>query len=165
MKDINFVVFLDVDGVLNTRTTCEHSPSGIYVGVDGARLEILANSIKDVKADGVVLTTTWKNMRENDEDYIYLLDKLSAYDIKVLGKTEDDYVTEREGGILKYLKEHPSIEEYVIIDDQHFGFEKHTKLWESFIDTREKGIENSVAASKTPSIAVILFMDAIGKYK
>ena len=40
-----FAVFLDVDGVLNTRTTCQHTPDG-YTGIDNARVEILANAIK-----------------------------------------------------------------------------------------------------------------------
>ena len=64
----SFVVFLDVDGVLNTKRSCVQAPSGIYVGVDDARIAILSNSMKQTGADGVVLTTTWKNMREDDED-------------------------------------------------------------------------------------------------
>ena len=42
---MRFAVFLDVDGVLNTRTTCQHTPDG-YTGIDDARVEILANAIK-----------------------------------------------------------------------------------------------------------------------
>ena len=52
---VNAIVFLDVDGVLNTRRTCVHAPSGIYVGVDDARIAILANAMKETGADGVVL--------------------------------------------------------------------------------------------------------------
>lgn len=33
-------VFLDVDGVLNTRTTCQRTPDG-YTGVDDARVELM----------------------------------------------------------------------------------------------------------------------------
>ena len=160
----SFVVFLDVDGVLNTRRTCMHTPSGIYVGVDEARIEILAKSMKENGAEGVVLTTTWKNMKENDEDFIYLMDNLSKHGIKVLGKTKEDWVTHREEGILEYLRLHSEIEEFVIVDDQHYGFEDHSKLWESYIDTQGRGIEYSVLASKTPSVAAILFLDAIQKY-
>ena len=39
-KHNNFVVFLDVDGVLNTRTTCQRTPDG-YTGIDDARVVIL----------------------------------------------------------------------------------------------------------------------------
>lgn len=40
-----FAVFLDVDGVLNTKTTCQHTPDG-YTGIDDAKVIILANAIK-----------------------------------------------------------------------------------------------------------------------
>ena len=44
-RDLRFAVFLDVDGVLNTRTTCERSPEG-YKGIDDARVEILSKVLK-----------------------------------------------------------------------------------------------------------------------
>ncbi len=159
-----FVVFLDVDGVLNTRRTCAHTPSGLYVGVDEARIAILSNSIKQTGADGVILTTTWKNMREDDEDYIYLVRSLEKYEINILGRTNEEWITRREEGIWKYLELHSEIEEFVILDDQHFGFEDYGKLWERFIDTQGRGIEYSTAASNTPSVSAILFLDAIKQY-
>lgn len=167
MKDnikMNVVVFLDVDGVLNTRTSCIHAPSGEYVGVDEARIVILANSMKQNSVDGVILTTTWKDLREDDEDYIYLVDSLGKHGIKVLGKTKEERFFRREEGILKYLELHPEIEEFVILDDQHFGFEDYSKLWESFIDTQGMGIEHATIVSKTPSVLAILFLEAIKKY-
>ena len=42
-KHKNFVVFLDVDGVLNTRTTVQQTPKG-YQGIDDARVEVLAKT-------------------------------------------------------------------------------------------------------------------------
>ena len=107
--------FLDVDGVLNTSSTCVCAPSGVCIGIDEARIAILANAMKQVGMEGV----------------------------------------------LDYLKEHPEIEEFVIIDDNHFGFGKHSKLFESFVDIKGNGIEHSVAASKTPSVPAILFLSAI----
>ena len=158
------VIFLDVDGVLNTKKTCVSAPSGNVVGIDEMRVAILANSMKETDAKGVVLTTTWKNLREDSEDYIYLLKSLDKYGVKVLGKTEEERGARREDGILNYLKFHPEISEFVILDDQHFGFKNYSKLWESFIDTHGIGIEHGSAASKTPSISAILFLKAIQKY-
>lgn len=158
------VVFLDVDGVLNTRRSCVHAPSGIYVGVDDAGIAILAKSMRENGAAGVVLTTTWKDLPEDDEDYIYLVESLAKYRIKVLGKTREDLSCERGEGILEYLDLHPEIDEFVILDDQHFDFEDHRKLYESFIDTQGRGIEYSVVASRTPSVAAILFLDSIKKF-
>lgn len=158
------VVFLDVDGVLNTKSTCVYAPSGVYVGVDEARVLILSNAIKQTRADGVILTSTWKNMRKEDEDYVYLVNSLEKYGIKVLGKTEEERTSQREEGILRYLESHPEIEDFVILDDQHFGFDGYRKLWESFIDTQGRGIEHAIMASKRPSVQAILFLDVIKKY-
>ena len=161
---MNFVVFLDVDGVLNTKRTCANAPSGMHVGIDEARVNILSKAMRENGADGVILTTTWKDLREDNEDYIYLVQSLNKYNIGILGKTEDDRWSQREEGVLKYLKLHPEIEEFVILDDRHFGFKNYCKIWENFIDTQGRGIEHSIAASKTPSISAILFIDAIKKY-
>lgn len=40
-----FVIFLDVDGVLNTTTTVQKTPDG-YTGIDDARVEVLAKTIE-----------------------------------------------------------------------------------------------------------------------
>lgn len=42
---MRFVIFLDVDGVLNTGTTVQRTPEG-YRGIDDARVEVLADAIK-----------------------------------------------------------------------------------------------------------------------
>ena len=75
-----FAVFLDVDGVLNTKTTCQHTPDG-YTGIDDARVKILANAIKMYDCYEVILTSDWKKMGEYDDDYLYLLEKLDLYGV------------------------------------------------------------------------------------
>lgn len=162
-EKITSVVFLDVDGVLNTKNSCVSAPSGTYVGIDKARVFVLANAMKKTYSAGVVLTSTWKDMRNDSEDYIYLLSSLEKYGIRVVGKTEEERTSQRELGILNYLKLHPEIEDFVILDDNQFGFDGYRKLWESFLDTQGKGIEHSVLASKRPSIQAMLFLDAIRK--
>ena len=72
---MRFAVFLDVDGVLNTRTTCQRTPDG-YTGIDDARVEILANAIKMYDCYEIILISDWKEMGEYDDDYLYLLEKL-----------------------------------------------------------------------------------------
>lgn len=161
---MSFVVFLDVDGVLNTRTTCERAPSEMYKGIDEARIKILANAMNECRASGVVLTTTWKNIRSDHEDYIYLSESLSKYGIKILGKTEEPSVFKRGIGGLNYLNSVPEIDEFVILDDQHFDFQDNRKLWENYIDTCGKGIENSVSASQTPTITAMVFLDVLEKH-
>lgn len=104
-----FAVFLDVDGVLNTKTTCKHTPDG-YTGIDDARVEILANAIKMYDCYEVILTSDWKEMRESDDDYIYLLEKLDLYGLYISGKTEDQG-NNRGKGVIDYLKDHPEIDD------------------------------------------------------
>lgn len=161
---MSFVVFLDVDGVLNARTTCERAPSELYTGIDEARIRILAGAMRECRASGVVLTTTWKDLRPDHEDYIYLKEGLSKYGIEIIGKTKEPSFFQRGKGVLDYLNKTPEIDEFVILDDQHFDFRDSRKLWENYIDTRGRGIENSVAASKTPTVMAMLFLDAIKEY-
>ncbi len=159
---MGFVVFLDIDGVLNTRTTCQVAPSG-YQGVDDERVKLLAKAMKKVNAKGIVLTSTWKDLKDGADDRDYLFGKFSEYGLGVLNSTIDKSVHKRGEGILNYLRSHPDIDEFVVIDDMHFDFEDYSKIWESFLDTRGKGIENAVAAGRTPSIAAILFLDALSE--
>lgn len=158
---MSFVVFLDVDGVLNTRTTCERTPSELYKGIDEQRVRILAGAMKRCKASGVVLTSTWKDLKPDHEDYVYLKEGLKSKGIEILGKTLDPHVHQRGIGVLNYLDDNPEIDEFVIIDDQQFDFNNSSKLWENYIDTCGKGIENSICASKTPTVPAMLFLDAI----
>ena len=160
---MSFVVFLDVDGVLNTETTCKTAPSGMQIGVDDARIRILANAMGECGASGVVLTTTWKNLRAGHENYKYLEDMLLKHGIKILGKTKERNQSQRGIGIMEYIDRNPEIDEFVIIDDNHFDFDDSDMLWENYIDTGGKGIENSTCASDTPTVTAILFLDAIKK--
>lgn len=161
---MSFVVFLDVDGVLNTRTTCERAPSEQYTGIDESRIRILAGAMRECKASGVVLTTTWKDLRPDHEDYIYLKDGLSKYGVEILGKTDEPRPFQRGKGILDYLKDNSEIDEFVVLDDQHFDFDDDSRLWENYLDTQGKGIEHAVTASQTPTVTAIDFCDVIKKY-
>ena len=159
-KHNSFVVFLDVDGVLNTKTTVQHTPDG-YTGIDDARVEILANTINNFGGADIVLSSDWKNMKQTDEDYIYLLTKLDKYGLSISGHTQD-YKNERGAGIINYLEVHPEIEEYVILDDCKFDFDNYEKLWERLLLT--DGIEKSQFAAKTPAVETIIFMDYLKLY-
>lgn len=158
---MSFVVFLDVDGVLNTSKSCVVAPSGKYVGIVEFRLKLLGDAMRYAGCDGVVLTTTWKNLRKDNEDYIYLKEGLEKYGIKILGETKEKIGNNREDGILAYLDNHKDIEDFVILDDNHYGFEDYSKLWERFLDTEGQGIECAKHASSTPSISAIIFMVGI----
>lgn len=88
MKNADFVVFLDVDGVLNSRTTVQRTPEG-YQGIDDARVELLSNVIRRMGGGDIVLTSDWKEMKATQEDYLYLISKLEKYGMHISAKTED----------------------------------------------------------------------------
>ena len=58
---MRFVVFLDIDGVLNTRTTVKRTPYG-YTGIDDARVKVLANAIEKCGGGDIVLSSDWKEI-------------------------------------------------------------------------------------------------------
>ena len=155
-----FALFLDVDGVLNTRMTCQRTPDG-YVGIDDPRVEILANAIKMYDNYEVILTSDWKEMDVRDDDYLYLLEKLELYGVSISDKTTDNG-SNRGEGIINYLNDHPEIDDYVILDDHRFDFKDYRKLWERLLLT--DGIERAYFASKTPEVEAIIFMDYIREF-
>lgn len=157
---MRFAVFLDVDGVLNSRTTCQHTPDG-YTGIDNLRVEILANAVKMYDCYEVILTSDWKEMDEYDDDYIYLLEKLDSYGLYISGKTEDQG-NNRGEGVINYLKGHPEIDDYVILDDYKYDFRDYVQLWERLLIT--DGIERAKFASDTPEVETMIFMDYIRKF-
>lgn len=157
MKNKRFVVFLDVDGVLNSKTTVQKTPEG-YRGIDDARVEILSKVIEKMGGGDIVLSSDWKEMEPTQEDYVYLVSKLEKYGLTLSAHTED--LTYKRGtDIQAYLENHPEIEEYVILDDNTFDFRNYPKLWERLLLTN--GLERAEYAAKTPAVETILFRDYI----
>lgn len=154
---MKFVVFLDVDGVLNTRTTVERTPD-FHTGIDDARVEILAKAVRKYGNADIVLSSDWKDMKEDEDDFRYLISKLEKKGLALAGKTTDHY-NNRGEGILKYLEMHPEIEEFVILDDNQFDFRDYPNLWERLLITN--GIERAEFASEMPAVEAIIFWDYI----
>lgn len=97
-------------------------------------------------------------MREDGDDFSYLVSMLGKFGLSLSGKTTDVWVGRGEG-IQSYLAEHLGIDEYVILDDNTFDFSNYPKLWERLLLTN--GIENAEYASKTPAIEAMLFQEAV----
>lgn len=154
---MEFAVFLDVDGVLNTRTTVKQTPYG-YTGIDDARVEILAHALEKYGGGDIVLSSDWKELNPKHDDYVYPVSKLKKYGLEISGQTFDSNL-ERGKGIKEYLEQHSEIEEFVILDDMTFDFERYKKFWERLLLTN--GIENVKFASRTPAVEAILFLNFI----
>lgn len=129
------VIFLDVDGVLNRHHerygTREKSPMG-FTGVGQKHLLELRRIVEETGAY-IVLSSDWKDCfytdecspREADKDGVYLCKRLAENGLKIVERTDEksegnERSTGRGFGIRKYLKAHPEVTEYVILDDVWF---------------------------------------------
>lgn len=124
MKEKEFVIFLDIDGVLNTKSSWK-TP---FVLND----ECIRNFCTFVNRDGVgakiILTSSWKTdwspVIENQTPQIQELQvKLAEYGCTIFSRTKD--LGNRQKEIIDYLSCH-DVDYYVIIDDdesEYQGFE------------------------------------------
>ena len=115
------IIFLDVDGVLNSmrklielyeQTGKPHS--GNNFPFDEKCLENLKILVKETSSK-IVVTSTW---RKSKDDMKVLINKLKEYDLdkEVIGYTPILY-TKREEEIIEYLNKLNNKVNYVIIDD------------------------------------------------
>lgn len=135
------VVFLDYDGVVNTPMW--HEKDGKFVCTYA--FEHAVNNYQAVQwlsefclkyGYDIVVTSTWRK----DPDYAQCLINAGLRDgIKILGRTKeirglDDYYRDRGHEVDDYLKEHPEITDYLIIDDEDCFLDHQKKF---FIKTRD----------------------------
>ena len=122
------VIFLDVDGVLNS-LSCKEKFEG-YLFVEDEKIALLKEIVNRTEAK-VVLSSTWrygwyamKHVKEPDEGdlrdirlFKALRDKLQNYEIEFLDYTED--FGRRGDEISDWLKKWTGepIESYVVLDD------------------------------------------------
>jgi hypothetical protein len=84
------VIFIDVDGVLNTHHYClRKTDSGI--GIDESKL-VLLKKICDITNSNVVLSSAWKegfseNLKPNELYAFKLLELFKKYQIPIIGRT------------------------------------------------------------------------------
>lgn len=101
------VLFLDVDGVLNT------SKSRSLFSLSKPRLRLLEEIVKDSGCE-IVLSSTW---RKDKEAFKHLTHVLSYRDLKIIGVTPVIHNKIRGEEIAAYLAEHPDVTKYAILDD------------------------------------------------
>ena len=124
------VIFLDIDGVLNTTDTFikrseEYKKTGIYkIEVDEFRLEYLKEIIDKTNAK-IVLSSSWRYFFTKSSKKVIprtqkgkeLYDLFLNYDIEIY-----DIISingnSREGQINEWLENNSNIESFIIIDDE-----------------------------------------------
>jgi len=107
------VIFLDFNGVLDT--SCKMDI------IDMDNLFILRELVIKMEAK-IVISSSIKNTYyyagHHNKVMKYLMDTLVKYGIEIYGITP--YKDTREEEIQEYLKKHPEITDYLIIDDDYY---------------------------------------------
>ena len=145
------VIFLDVDGVLNSHST-KDSCMG-YIGVEDKKVALLKEIVDATKAS-IVLVSSWKaNWTNNfcfkesqDEMAVYLDQKLAKQGLSIKDKTIDGSQYYRGKGILRYIEMQKEvgvdIKKFVILDDEMFDYFE-TKMTKYLVQTsfEQNGLE------------------------
>ena len=106
------VIFLDVDGVLNSWNTKTRNPLG-FIGVDEDKCQLLREIVQATGAV-IVLSSSW---RYHPEALPYLWDACGPK-ITCIGETPPIWDAPRGDEIAQWLKEHPEVDKFVILDDR-----------------------------------------------
>lgn len=132
------VIFLDIDGVLNSRIYDRKRNWSEQTDIDETRLP-LVKEIVDATGAKIVLSSTWRehwNMDPDkcDADGVYINETFAKYGLEIYDKTPDlginfDRPDEIEAW-LNSVQEH--IESFVIIDDYRYTW---GKLSNNFVKT------------------------------
>lgn len=122
------ILFLDIDGVLNTPFDDEKTPGG-DTGISAKKLKALGSLIAKFDLE-IVLTSSWRqDIIEESKDGIYLTEQLAKIGTAVYDVTKYMSPSERAVEILTWIKEHYNeINDLVILDDQDFDFNKYANL-------------------------------------
>lgn len=116
------VIFLDVDGVLNSSET-RAKIDGLK-GVSKQNLRILRHIVARTQAK-IVLTSAWninfdEKLVPTTKAGMYLYRRLWENNLWIYDKV-NDYGGNREQAVAEYVKKHNNLTDWVIIDDTHYG--------------------------------------------
>ena len=112
------ILFLDIDGVLNSRAYDRKRNWNEQTDIDETRLP-LVREIIDKTGAKIVLISTWRSHWNRDENLI------SKYGLAIYDKTPDlGLLSKRKDEVKAWLAEHAGeVENFVILDDYRFGWD------------------------------------------
>lgn len=123
------ILFLDIDGVLNSREYDRKRNWNEQTDIDETRLP-LVKEIIDKTGAKIVLISTWRSHWNRDvnlcdEDGMYINRLFSKYGLDIYDKTPDlGLLSKRKDEVKAWLAEYKSdIEGFVILDDYRFGWD------------------------------------------
>ena len=127
------IVFLDIDGVLNSNFWNENHQREISDGtlIDESKVKLLCKLVKDTDAQ-IILHSGWKYWFDSDlkplcKEADKLSDLLEKEGLTIAGVTPDHATDEirtskrfslvKAGEILAWLEQHNDVDEWVVLDD------------------------------------------------
>ncbi len=137
------VIFLDIDGVLNSDTTTRRTRGG-FTFVGERQLRRLRH-IVDAAGAEVVLSSDWRYNRDTpgrNGHYLELRDELLRYGIRFYGFTPELPSGHRGAEIAQWLAEHPEVSDFVILDDRT-DIEPNKDRWVQTVMSRGLGAEEA----------------------
>lgn len=140
------VIFLDVDGVLNSDKTSRRTASG-YTFVGSRQMKNLRRIVEETGAK-VVLSSDWRYDRDDPKwngDFLELEEELLRYGISLYGFTPELRSAHRGAEIDTWLKDHDEVENFVILDDR-LDIEPNKDHWVRTVMSRGLGIEETEEA-------------------
>ena len=111
------VLFLDIDGVCNSKNTTYRRDG--YIGIDPYMAFLVGNMVDDLDLK-VVLSSSWRHLKEGVDEISKRV--CPIFDVTGTGKyikeeEEQGMHTIRGREIKAWLDEHPDVEKYAILDD------------------------------------------------
>lgn len=145
------IIFLDIDGVLNTFYTKELTPDG-GLGVEPQKLQLLSDIVQKTNAQ-IILVSSWKDYWGKDandsgywkKDGKYLDREFEKFGLKIEDKTKGDDNL-RGQGIDLFLKEN-NVSNFVILDDYVYPDYKKYNLLKNLCQCHgmEEGLTKEIA--------------------
>ena len=155
------VIFLDIDGVLNCTTSksyCHDDICGVITGIDSDKVRRLAKIVEATGAE-IVLSSDWKDgwskyytsskpsHAKYLDNHLYKKGRLTIKD-KTPNTSKGSWYRGEE--ILTYLRSHPDITDYVILDDTFFEdfstkeIEEHLVLTNYKLGLTDSDVEKAI---------------------
>lgn len=113
------VIFLDIDGVLNSEQYIREC-DGCGIVIDPSKM-VLLKQIVDATDAKIVLSTSWrehwsKDAAQCDSTGVLMNSVFGAYGMQIFDKTLQLH-TRRETEIKSWLDKNPDVKKYVVLDD------------------------------------------------
>ena len=142
------IIFLDIDGVLNSLEYRRHLGLQYFSEIIDRRKMPLLKEIVDVTGAKIVLTTTWRKFWNEGKEQLdpaghYINEIFAEYGLSVYGKTPVMENAGRAGEIKAWLKKHPYADGYVILDDKDFGWPADLRAHFIRTDLNGDGLEEA----------------------